>query len=156
MSGSTPEARPSFTAGASTEASPRASLQQHLESGCQDPQEADYHTLREKILLLFTSPDICIFFAMATMFGFAAGNIDGFLFLYLEDLGAPKVMMGLTITVGELSVERTDLKVGLPRILLQPLPAFRSRSLTICLPMLCMWLQRVWSSCRSFTSWAQY
>ena len=59
------------------------------------------HTLRQKVMLLFMSPDICIFFTMATLFGFAAGVIDGFLFLYLEELGGPKVLCGLTITVGE-------------------------------------------------------
>lgn len=84
------------------EASPRASPPRaDGRRGSWKAGQSVGHTLRRKVMLLFACPDICIFFAMATLFGFAAGNIDGFLFLYLEELGGPKVLMGLTITVGE-------------------------------------------------------
>lgn len=43
--------------------------------------------------------EICIFLLMAFAMGFANGVIENMLFLFLDDLGSTKTLMGLTITV---------------------------------------------------------
>jgi MFS family permease len=41
------------------------------------------------VATLLSNPDALLFFCIAVVFGYAVGSIEGFLFLFLEDLGAP-------------------------------------------------------------------
>jgi len=43
--------------------------------------------------------DVVLFFIMTAIMGTAVGTIEGFLFLFLEDLGSSSLLMGLTLTV---------------------------------------------------------
>eukprot|EP01025_Chloroclados_australasicus_P048769 TRINITY_DN5533_c0_g1_i2.p1 TRINITY_DN5533_c0_g1~~TRINITY_DN5533_c0_g1_i2.p1 ORF type:complete len:609 (+),score=40.38 TRINITY_DN5533_c0_g1_i2:173-1999(+) len=43
-------------------------------------------------------PETISFYFMAVVFGSAFGAIDGYLFLYLQDLGGSQLLMGLTLT----------------------------------------------------------
>jgi MFS family permease len=43
--------------------------------------------------------DAVLFFIMTSIMGTAVGTIEGFLFLFLEDLGSNSLLMGLTLTV---------------------------------------------------------
>lgn len=49
--------------------------------------ESSHLTAWQKLGVLFSDPEILIFFALAVLFGFATGTIDGYLFLYLDVLG---------------------------------------------------------------------
>lgn len=48
---------------------------------------------------LLRNPEAAIFFFMATVMGFGVGNIEGYLFLFLEELGGSELLMGLSLTV---------------------------------------------------------
>ena len=52
----------------------------------------------DKVRTLLQNPDACVFFAMTLIMGTAVGTIEGFLFLFLEDLGGSSLLMGLTLT----------------------------------------------------------
>lgn len=53
----------------------------------------------EKIHILWSNIEARVFFFMTLIMGTAVGTIEGFLFLYLEDLGGSSALMGLTLTV---------------------------------------------------------
>lgn len=56
--------------------------------------------LSKKLAAVFSSPRSCAFFATATLFGFAMGTIDTWLFVFLDEaLGAKEALMGATLTV---------------------------------------------------------
>jgi hypothetical protein len=56
--------------------------------------------LARKLAAVFSSPRSCAFFATATLFGFAMGTIDTWLFVFLDEaLGAKEALMGATLTV---------------------------------------------------------
>ena len=62
------------------------------EEDCRSPRseaakEPQQLSVGRKLAILFSDPEILIFFAMAILFGFATGTIDGYLFLYLDVLG---------------------------------------------------------------------
>ena len=48
---------------------------------------------------LLGDPEAAIFMAMATTMGFGVGNIEGYLFLFLDELGGSELLMGLSLTV---------------------------------------------------------
>ncbi|KAK9815868.1 hypothetical protein WJX72_010994 [[Myrmecia] bisecta] len=48
--------------------------------------------------LVLSNPEALVFFVMSMLMGFGMGNIDGYLFLFLKDLGGSEALMGLTIT----------------------------------------------------------
>ena len=41
----------------------------------------------QKLTLIFSQGEVVVFFVMTVLMGFAAGNIDGYMFLYLDQLG---------------------------------------------------------------------
>jgi len=52
-----------------------------------------------KLARILATPGAAPFFATCAVFGFAMGTIDSWLFVFLESLGAPPTLMGLTLTV---------------------------------------------------------
>ena len=73
-----------------------------------DPDAADAATendneslpLSKKLAAVFSSPRAALFFSTATLFGFAMGTIDCWLFVFLDEaLGAKEALMGATLTV---------------------------------------------------------
>ncbi|GBG00109.1 hypothetical protein Rsub_12850 [Raphidocelis subcapitata] len=56
-------------------------------------------SFRGKLRLLLSCPAVLVFFGQATIMGFGIGVIGDFLFLYLQDLGGSRLLMGLTLTV---------------------------------------------------------
>lgn len=67
-------------------------LQAHREHAAQP-------SFSEKIYILWSNIDARVFFFMTLIMGTAVGTIEGFLFLYIEDLGGSSALMGLTLTV---------------------------------------------------------
>jgi len=52
-----------------------------------------------KLGRILANPAAPPFFATCVVFGFAMGTIDSWLFVFLQSLGAPPTLMGLTLTV---------------------------------------------------------
>lgn len=48
---------------------------------------------------LLLNPNVLVFFGMVFVMGYGVGNIEGYLFLYLDSLGGSEMLMGLTQTV---------------------------------------------------------
>jgi hypothetical protein len=67
-------------------------------TGLAGPAPAKVHYWRG-LAQLFSDLDVCVFFAQCIFLGFGVGNIENFLFLYLDELGASETLMGLTLTV---------------------------------------------------------
>lgn len=65
--------------------------------------DAQNETMKKKLINLLTK-EVCVFLLMAFFMGVGSGTIENFLFLYLDELGAPEVLMGLSLTVGYLLV----------------------------------------------------
>ncbi|XP_042884942.1 major facilitator superfamily domain-containing protein 6-like [Penaeus japonicus] len=68
--------------------------------------EESQENILKNVMKLVTKMEINVHFVMVLLLGSNWGFIESFLFLYLETLGAPTYLMGLTLTVGSL--------VGLP------------------------------------------
>ncbi|XP_063588960.1 major facilitator superfamily domain-containing protein 6-like [Penaeus indicus] len=68
--------------------------------------EENQENILKNVLKLVTRMEINVHFLMVLLLGTNWGFIESFLFLYLDTLGAPTFLMGLTLTVGSL--------VGLP------------------------------------------
>ena len=47
-------------------------------------------SLRAGAASLLTNQDVMIFFVMVTLMGFAKGVVDSFLFIFIDELGAPE------------------------------------------------------------------
>lgn len=52
-----------------------------------------------RLATLLSNPDAFIFFCTVTVMGCAVGTIEGFLFLYIEDLGGSETLMGFTLAI---------------------------------------------------------
>lgn len=48
---------------------------------------------------LLSSPSAAVFFSMVLTWGFGVGNIESYLFLFLDQLGGSEALMGLTLSV---------------------------------------------------------
>ncbi|GMH42383.1 hypothetical protein BSKO_10302 [Bryopsis sp. KO-2023] len=52
-----------------------------------------------KLRKVLSDPEVIIFLSMTFLMGIASGAIESFLFLYLDQLGAPEYLMGLALLV---------------------------------------------------------
>lgn len=52
----------------------------------------------ERLWAVVSDPDVLFFLSLVLTMGTAVGVIDGYLFLYLEELGAHETLMGATLT----------------------------------------------------------
>ncbi|GMH43310.1 hypothetical protein BSKO_11232 [Bryopsis sp. KO-2023] len=64
--------------------------------GSLDGGNASFLSKLKRVLM---EPEVAIFVLMAFLMGIAAGTIENFLFLYLDQLGAPEYLMGLSLLV---------------------------------------------------------
>jgi len=111
--------------------------------------------LTKKLAAVFSSsPRAATFFATATLFGFAMGTIDTWLFVFLDEaLGAKEALMGATLTVTCI-VEAPVFyasghlirSLGVPRILHMVHAAFLLR-------LACYWLLPWLVTVKNFSPW---
>lgn len=82
------------------QASGAGSRQQQGGEGCHRAGAGKGGVHGMDVLLAFCKdPQICLFLAMAAVFGFGFGTIESFLFVFLQQLGGSQLLMGLTLTV---------------------------------------------------------
>eukprot|EP00887_Chlorella_sp_A99_P004892 scaffold4.g4892.t1 len=64
-------------------------------SECQRPRVQFWGGVQQ----LLRTPEAVLFFCQALLIGFGVGNIEGYLFLYLDELGGSATLMGLSLSV---------------------------------------------------------